>query len=134
MRGSLALTFRALLRGCTPDARRGRMARTPPSRHQWASRKRHPRMARTVSARPGERGWRTCSRSILSDPEARADGVTPADWLRRLVGRGIEAARARESRHSGAVSRLHGTVQQGPVQRQKTQIVQSCMTLDDFLP
>ena len=31
-------------------------------------------------------------------------------------------------------SRFSGTVQLGPVQRQETQIVQSCMTLDDFLP
>ena len=31
-------------------------------------------------------------------------------------------------------SRFRGTVQQGPVQRQETQIVQSCNTLDDFLP
>ncbi len=30
-------------------------------------------------------------------------------------------------------SRLRGTVQQGPVQRQETQIVQPCKTLDDFL-
>ena len=30
--------------------------------------------------------------------------------------------------------RFRGTVQQGPVQRQETQIVQSCNTLDDFLP
>ena len=31
-------------------------------------------------------------------------------------------------------SRYRGTVQQGPAQRQETQIVQSCKTLDDFLP
>ena len=31
-------------------------------------------------------------------------------------------------------SRFRGTVQQGPVQRQETQIVQSWLTLDDFLP
>ena len=31
-------------------------------------------------------------------------------------------------------SRSCGTVQHGPVQRQETQIVQSCMTLEDFLP
>ncbi len=31
-------------------------------------------------------------------------------------------------------SRFRSTVQQDPVQRQETQIVQSCMTLDDFLP
>ena len=30
-------------------------------------------------------------------------------------------------------SRSRGPVQQGPVQRQETQIVQSCKTLDDFL-
>ena len=32
------------------------------------------------------------------------------------------------------LSRCRGTIQQGPVQRQGTQIVQSCKTLDDFLP
>ena len=31
-------------------------------------------------------------------------------------------------------SRFRGTVQQGPVQQQETQIVQSCKTLRDFLP
>ena len=31
-------------------------------------------------------------------------------------------------------SRFRGTVQQGPVNRQEAQIVQSCKTLDDFLP
>ena len=31
-------------------------------------------------------------------------------------------------------SRFYSTIQQGPVQRQETQIVQSCITLDDFLP
>ena len=40
---------------------------------------------------------------------------------------GIPAIQAR-------FSRSRGTVQQGPVQRQETQIVQSCKTLDDFLP
>ena len=34
--------------------------------------------------------------------------------------------RRRESRHSTRFSRSRGTVQQGPVQRQETQIVQSC--------
>ena len=34
----------------------------------------------------------------------------------------------------GCFSRFHGTVQQGPVQRQETQIVQSCKTLGDSLP
>ncbi len=31
-------------------------------------------------------------------------------------------------------SRFRGTIQQGPVRRQETQIVRSCMTLEDFLP
>ena len=31
-------------------------------------------------------------------------------------------------------SRFRGTVQQGPAQWQQTQIVQSWLTLDDFLP
>ena len=31
-------------------------------------------------------------------------------------------------------SRFHGTVQQDPPKPQETQIVQSCITLDDFLP
>ena len=31
-------------------------------------------------------------------------------------------------------SRFQATIQEGPVQRQKTQIVQSCMTLEGFLP
>ena len=60
--------------------------------------------------------------------EARPDdGFLPV-LPRRACGR------LRASRQSGHFSRLRGTVQQGPVQRQETQIVQSCMTLDDFLP
>ena len=60
--------------------------------------------------------------------EARPDdGFLPV-LPRRACGR------LRASRQSGRFSRLRGTVQQGPVQRQETQIVQSCMTLDDFLP
>ena len=60
--------------------------------------------------------------------EARPDdGFLPV-LPRRACGR------LRASRQSRRFSRLRGTVQQGPVQRQETQIVQSCMTLDDFLP
>ena len=40
---------------------------------------------------------------------------------------GIPAIQAR-------LSRFRATIQQGPVQRQETRIVQSCKTLDDFLP
>ncbi len=43
------------------------------------------------------------------------------------VGAGTPAIQAR-------FSRFRSTVQQGPVQRQKTQIVQSWLTLRDFLP
>lgn len=32
---------------------------------------------------------------------ARGDGMTPADWLRRLVRRGIDAARKRRERAGG---------------------------------
>ena len=42
-------------------------------------------------------------------------------------GRGSPAIQTR-------FSRFRGTVQQGPVQRQETQIVQPCKTLRDFLP
>ena len=41
-----------------------------------------------------------------------------------------DSARARWAQFS----RFRGTIQQGPVKRQETQIVQSCNTLDDFLP
>ena len=39
-----------------------------------------------------------------------------------------------DSRHSNRSSRFRGTIQQGPVQQQETQIVQSSKTLDDFPP
>lgn len=57
-----------------------------------------------------------------------------------LSGVGSVATRPRESRSGGTpairvrLSRFRSTVQQGPVQRQKTQIVQPCKTLDNFLP
>ena len=40
----------------------------------------------------------------------------------------------RESRHSTRSSRFRGPVQQSPARRQETQIVQSRLTLRDFLP
>ena len=46
---------------------------------------------------------------------------------KRRRGRGNPAIQVR-------FSRFRGTVQQGPVQRQGAQIVQSCMTLRDLLP
>ena len=46
---------------------------------------------------------------------------------RRGCARGSPAIQVR-------VSRFHDTIQQGPVQRQETPIVQSCKTLDDVLP
>ena len=49
------------------------------------------------------------------------------DLREEAGGRGSPAIQVR-------FSRFRGTVQQGPVQRQETQIVQSCTTLDDFLP
>ena len=63
---------------------------------------------------------------------SRSTGIeaAPERWgpsEKRWCGRGSPAIRVR-------ISRFRGSVQQHPVQRQNTQIVQSCMTLDDFMP
>ena len=46
---------------------------------------------------------------------------------------GEDSARARESRYSDPFFPLRNTMQQGPVKRQQTQIVQSQLNLRDFL-
>jgi hypothetical protein len=50
----------------------------------------------------------------------------PKQRLNKTGQRGIPAIKFR-------FSRFRGTVQQGAVQRQETQIVQSCIQLDGFL-
>ena len=66
----------------------------------------------------------------------------PDDQAFQDEGREVDFGDVQKGSEAGAgspaiqtrFSRLRGTVQQDPVQRQKTQIVQSCNTLDDFLP
>ena len=59
-------------------------------------------------------------------------------WVRVSEGCPGPSATRWRRRGSPAIqfrfSRFRGAVQQGPAQRQKAQIVQSCNTLDDFLP
>ena len=84
------------------------------SLHTWRPRRGTP--AGRVVDTPGRHGFPGRGRRGLPGPSAK-----------RRSGRW-------RSRHSTRFSRFSGTVQQGPVQPQETQIVQSCKTLDDFLP
>ena len=60
-------------------------------------------------------------------PPLRKDAMQSSSGNEEVWGRGSPATHTR-------FFRLRGPVQQGPVHRQETQIVQPRMTLDDFLP
>lgn len=65
---------------------------------------------RARDGRAGPRATRLPDRIAVAVPAgtrqaveraAESDGMTPADWLRRLVRRGIDAARKRRERRGG---------------------------------
>ena len=74
--------------------------------------------------------------SMLREPALDAPGT--GFWRAMARGTSRTPEKRIPPRESPAIqvrfSRFRGTIQQGPVQRQETQIVQSCNTLDDFLP
>ncbi len=79
---------------------------------------------------------RLVRRSGKSDPDPPGRLGFGGTWVResRLPRLSAKRWRERKSRHSGPVSRFCGAVQQGPVQRQEWQIVQSQFYLRDLLP
>ena len=77
------------------------------------------------SRKSGQVGSLICLDDMASQQSSQ--GGLPGTLAKRLRGCGSPAIQVR-------FSRSHGTIQQSPIRRQKTQIVQSCKTLDDFLP
>ena len=133
-RPSTAATLRGMSRGPEAQSSQARSAWAQPRRGVADTRRRLvSRSMREVAGPRPETG--AALRKV--GPPIRPDDQTSREtwWRGRFPGPSARRRRgSRESRHSSRFSRFRSTVQQGPVQRQKTQIVQSCMILDDFLP